>query len=112
MENHAEGRNVRRGLSLLVSRTDPVPGLVHLRQTFVRRCQSRTVSQGACLGAGRAAPELMRDRLQAALPGLRARYTEVRRQEDVTKWKAEAEKLAVRRDELRMEFSPRFCRSS
>ena len=47
----------------------------------------------------------MRDRLQAALPRLRARYTELRRQEDVTKGKAEAEKLAVRRDELRMEFA-------
>ena len=51
------------------------------------------------------AAELTRDRLQAALPRLRARYTEVRRQEDVTKWKAEAEKLGARRDELRMEFA-------
>jgi hypothetical protein len=51
------------------------------------------------------AAELTRDRLKVALPKLRARYTEVRRQEDVTKWKAEAEKLSVRRDELRMEFA-------
>jgi hypothetical protein len=51
------------------------------------------------------AAELTRDRLQAALPRLRTRYTEVRRQEDVTKWKAEAEKLGARRDELRMEFA-------
>ena len=43
-------------------------------------------------------------RLRAALPRLRARYTEVRNQEDVAAWKADAEELAVRRDELRMEF--------
>jgi hypothetical protein len=58
----------------------------------------------AKVGAAVATAELTRDRLQAALPRLRARYTEVRKQEDVAAWKAEAEKLAVRRDELRMEF--------
>ena len=56
-----------------------------------------------------AAAELTRDRLRAALPRLRARYTQARHQEDVTAWKAEAEQLAVRRDELRMEFM-RICR--
>jgi hypothetical protein len=50
------------------------------------------------------AAELTRDRLKAALPKLRARYTEVRKQEDVAAWQADAEKLAVRRDELRLEF--------
>ena len=58
----------------------------------------------AKVGAAVAAAELTRDRLQAALPRLRARYTEVRKQEDIAAWKAEAEKLAARRDELRMEF--------
>jgi hypothetical protein len=33
------------------------------------------------------------------------RYTEVRKQEDIAAWKADAEKLIVRRDELRMEFA-------
>jgi hypothetical protein len=51
-----------------------------------------------------AAATLTRDRLRAALPRLRARYTEVRKQENIAAWKADAEKLAVRRDELRMEF--------
>ena len=50
------------------------------------------------------AAELTRDRFQAALPRLRARYTEVRRQEDVTKWKAEAEELEARRVALAVEF--------
>ena len=36
------------------------------------------------------AAELTRDRLQAALPRLRTRYTEVREQEDIAKWQAEA----------------------
>ena len=56
------------------------------------------------VGAEVAAAELSRDRLRAALHRLRARYTEIRKQEDVAAWKAEAEKLAVRRDALRMEF--------
>jgi hypothetical protein len=58
----------------------------------------------AKVGAEVAAAELTRDRLRAALPRLRARYTQARHQEDVTAWKEEAEQLAVRRDELRMEF--------
>jgi hypothetical protein len=58
----------------------------------------------AKVGAAVATAELTRDRLQAALPRLRARYTEVRKQEDIAAWKAEAEKLATRRDELRVEF--------
>jgi hypothetical protein len=51
------------------------------------------------------AAELTRDRLKVALPKLRTRYTEVRRQEDIAAWKADAAKLAVRRDELRTEFA-------
>jgi hypothetical protein len=58
----------------------------------------------AKVGAAVATAELTRDRLQAALPRLRTRYTEVRKQENIAAWKADAEKLAVRRDELRMEF--------
>ena len=58
----------------------------------------------AKVGAEVAAAELSRDRLRAAVPRLRTRYTEIRKQEDVAAWKAEAEKLATRRDELRMEF--------
>jgi hypothetical protein len=51
------------------------------------------------------AAELTRDRLQAALPRLRARYTEVRRQEDVTKWKAEAGELEARGEAMLNEFA-------
>ena len=58
----------------------------------------------AKVGAEVAAAELSRDRLRAAVPRLRTCYTEIRKQEDVAAWKAEAEKLATRRDELRMEF--------
>jgi hypothetical protein len=58
----------------------------------------------AKVGAEVAAAELSRDRLRAALPRLRARYTEIRHQEDVSKWKAAAEQLAARRDELRMKL--------
>jgi hypothetical protein len=43
------------------------------------------------------AAELTRDRLQAALPRLRTRYTEVREQEDIAKWRAEAAPLQERR---------------
>jgi hypothetical protein len=39
----------------LLSRSAHAAGLVISRQTFVRRCQSRTVSQGACLGLAGAA---------------------------------------------------------
>src|SRR5215831_1590175 len=43
-----------------------------------------------------AAATLTRDRLRAALPRLRARYTEIRHQEDVAKWKAQADELEPR----------------
>jgi hypothetical protein len=56
------------------------------------------------VGAEVAAAELSRDRLRAALPRLRMRCTEIRRQEDVAAWKAEAEKLVATRDALLMEF--------
>ena len=56
------------------------------------------------VGAEVAAAELSRDRLRAALPRLRMRCTEIRKQEDVAAWKAEAEKLVATRDALRMEF--------
>jgi hypothetical protein len=51
-----------------------------------------------------AAATLIRDRLKAALPRLHTRYTEVRKREDVAKWKVEADQLAARRDELRTQF--------
>ena len=51
------------------------------------------------------AAELTRDRLQAALPRLRARYTEVRSQEDVAKWKAEAGEFEVRGEAMLNEFA-------
>ena len=60
------------------------------------------------VGAEVAAAELSRDRLRAALPRLRMRCTEIRKQEDVAAWKAEAEKLVATRDALRMEFM-RIC---
>ena len=50
----------------------------------------------AKVGAAVATAELTRDRLQAALPRLRARYTQVREQEDLAAWKAEAEELEPR----------------
>jgi hypothetical protein len=50
------------------------------------------------------AAELTRDRLQAALPRLRTRYTEVREQEDIAAWKADAEELEARRVALAVEF--------
>jgi hypothetical protein len=59
----------------------------------------------AKVGAEVAAAELTRDRLRAALPRLRERYTEARKQEDIAAWKVDAEKLAARRDELRLEFA-------
>jgi hypothetical protein len=58
----------------------------------------------AKIGAEVAAAELTRDRLQAALPRLRVRYTEVREQEDLAAWKAEAEELEARRVALAVEF--------
>jgi hypothetical protein len=51
----------------------------------------------AKVGAAVATPELTR-------PRLRTRYTEVRKQEDIAAWKADAEKLVARRDTLAMEF--------
>jgi hypothetical protein len=51
-----------------------------------------------------AAATLTRDRLQAALPRLRTRYTEVREQEDIAAWKADAEELEARRVALAVEF--------
>jgi hypothetical protein len=65
----------------------------------------------AKVGAAVVTAELTRDRLQAALPRLRTRYTEVREQEDIAAWKADAEKLAARRNSW-CGNSPRFCRSS
>jgi uncharacterized membrane protein len=59
----------------------------------------------AKVGAAVVTAELTRDRLQAALPRLRARYTEVRRQEDVTKWKGEAEELEARGEAMLNEFA-------
>jgi hypothetical protein len=59
----------------------------------------------AKVGAAVATAELTRDRLQAALPRLRTRYTEVRKQEDIAAWKADAEKLAARRNTLVREFA-------
>jgi hypothetical protein len=47
---------------------------------------------------------ITRDRLKVAVPKLRARYTEVRRQEDIAAWKAEAEELEARRVALAVEF--------
>src|SRR5215831_6119090 len=52
-----------------------------------------------------AAATLTRDRLRAALPRLRARYTEIRHQEDVTKWKAEADELEARGEAMLNEFA-------
>jgi hypothetical protein len=50
------------------------------------------------------AVELTRDRLQAALPRLRTCYTEVREQEDIAKWQAEAAPLQERRVVLGTKF--------
>jgi hypothetical protein len=50
----------------------------------------------AKVGAAVATAELTRDRLRAALPRLRTRYTEVREQEDIAAWKAEADELEPR----------------
>jgi hypothetical protein len=51
------------------------------------------------------AAELTRDRLQAALPRLRERLKQVREQEDLAAWKADAEKLEVRRIAKMTEFA-------
>jgi hypothetical protein len=40
-----------------------------------------------------------------ALPRLRVRYKQVREQEDIAAWKADAEKLAARRNTLVREFA-------
>jgi hypothetical protein len=58
----------------------------------------------AKVGAAVVTAELTRDRLQAALPRLRARYTEVREQEDIAAWKADADELVARRDPLAIGF--------
>jgi hypothetical protein len=58
----------------------------------------------ATVGAAVATPELTRDRLQAALPRLRTRYTEVREQEDIAKWQAEAAPLQERHAVLGTKF--------
>jgi hypothetical protein len=52
-----------------------------------------------------AAAELTRDRLRAALPRLRARYTEIRHQEAVAKWKVEAGEFEVRGEAMLNEFA-------
>jgi hypothetical protein len=59
----------------------------------------------AKVGAEVAAATLTRDRLRAALPRLRTRYTEARHQEDVAAWKEDTEKLVVTRDAMRMKFA-------
>ena len=59
----------------------------------------------AKVGAEVAAAELTRDRLRAALPRLRTRYTEIRHQEDVAKWKAEAGEFEVRGEAMLNEFA-------
>ena len=64
-----------------------------------------TVVDAAKVGAAVVTAELTRDRLQAALPRLRASYTEVREQEDLAAWKADAEKLEVRRIQKMTEFA-------
>jgi hypothetical protein len=71
-----------------------------------------TVVDTAMIGAAVATAALTRDRLQAALPRLRARYTEVREQEDIAAWKTDAEKLEVRRIAKMTEFAdfyPPMC---
>ena len=58
--------------------------------------------EGRCRSS---AAELTRDRLRAALPRLRARYTEIRHQEAVAKWKAEAGEFEVRGEAMLNEFA-------
>jgi hypothetical protein len=58
----------------------------------------------AKVGAAVATAELTRDRLQAALPRLRVRYKQVREQEDIAKWQAEAAPLQERRVVLGTKF--------
>ena len=58
----------------------------------------------AKVGAAVATATLTRDRLQAALPRLQERLKLVREQEDLAAWKADAEKLEVRRIALAVEF--------
>ena len=59
----------------------------------------------AKVGAEVAAAELTRDRLRAALPRLRTRYTQVRHQEDVAKWKAAAGEFEGRCEAMLNEFA-------
>src|SRR5262245_4424346 len=59
----------------------------------------------AKVGAAVVTAELTRDRLQAALPRLRTRYTQVREREDIAAWKAEAEGLEARGEAMLTEFA-------
>jgi hypothetical protein len=59
----------------------------------------------AKVGAAVATATLTRDRLQAALPRLQERLKLVREQEDLAAWKADAEKLEVRRIAKMTEFA-------
>ena len=59
----------------------------------------------ANVGAAVATATLARDRLQAALPRLQERLKQVREQEDLAAWKADAEKLEVRRIAKMTEFA-------
>ena len=59
----------------------------------------------AKVGAAVATATLTRDRLQAALARLQERLKQVREQEDLAAWKADAEKLEVRRIAKMTEFA-------
>ena len=59
----------------------------------------------AKVGAAVATATLTRDRLQAALPRLQERLKQVREQEDLAAWKAEAEELEARRIAKMTEFA-------
>ena len=59
----------------------------------------------ASVGAAVATATLSCDRLQAALPRLQERLKQVREQEDLAAWKADAEKLEVRRIAKMTEFA-------
>jgi hypothetical protein len=63
-----------------------------------------TVIDAAKVGAAVATAELVRDRLQVALPRLQERLRQVRHAEDVAAWTTEAEELEARRKALMIEF--------
>ena len=63
------------------------------------------VVDAAKVGAAVATATLTRDRLQAALPRLQERLKQVREQEDLAAWKAEAEELEARRVAKMTEFA-------